>query len=270
MSSTCCGRSSSRPSPTGIYRARELVAHGSGWVERIVADQPDVSTYFTPIAITINVDSFEHLEFETRPDQLLVYTLVQGDERVVIEFVPTVGEDERRPSRPSSSSSTPAGSSRWSSWAWRDPRSRGATAPRERAAVAERWPRGVPDGYEGAQSEGGSRHRMSAIAQLLQVRRARHEPRDRGASRPDHVHGHGLHHLPEPDHPDWPGSGTRTPRFTAVALSAGTALVAGIMTIAMGVVGNYPLALAAGPRHQRDRRVLADRPRPVARRARWA
>jgi len=31
-----------------------------------------------------------------------------------------------------------------------------------------------------------------------------------------------------------------------VALSAGTALIAGIMTIAMGVVGNYPLALAAG------------------------
>jgi AGZA family xanthine/uracil permease-like MFS transporter len=34
--------------------------------------------------------------------------------------------------------------------------------------------------------------------------------------------------------------------FTAAALSAGTALIAGIMTIAMGVVGNYPLALAAG------------------------
>lgn len=34
--------------------------------------------------------------------------------------------------------------------------------------------------------------------------------------------------------------------FTAPALAAGTALVAGIMTIAMGVVGNYPLALAAG------------------------
>jgi AGZA family xanthine/uracil permease-like MFS transporter len=34
--------------------------------------------------------------------------------------------------------------------------------------------------------------------------------------------------------------------FTSVALSAGTALIAGIMTIAMGVVGNYPLALAAG------------------------
>ena len=46
------------------------------------------STYFTPLAITLNIDSFEHLEFETRPDQLLVYTLVQGDERVVVEFAP--------------------------------------------------------------------------------------------------------------------------------------------------------------------------------------
>ena len=79
------------------YRGRELVAHGTGWVERIVVDEPEVSTYFTPIAITINVDSFEHLEFETRPDQLLVYTLVQGDERVVLEFVPSVvAEDDAR------------------------------------------------------------------------------------------------------------------------------------------------------------------------------
>ena len=31
-----------------------------------------------------------------------------------------------------------------------------------------------------------------------------------------------------------------------IALSAGTALIAGIMTIAMGVIGNYPFALAAG------------------------
>jgi hypothetical protein len=34
------------------------------------------------------VDSFEHLEFETRPDQLLTYRLVQGDEAVVIDFAP--------------------------------------------------------------------------------------------------------------------------------------------------------------------------------------
>jgi AGZA family xanthine/uracil permease-like MFS transporter len=36
------------------------------------------------------------------------------------------------------------------------------------------------------------------------------------------------------------------PHFTPVTLAAGTALVAGIMTIAMGVIGNYPFALAAG------------------------
>jgi hypothetical protein len=69
-------------------RGREVAAHGTGWVERIVVDQPDVSTYFTPIAITLNVDSFEHLDFSTRPDQLIVYTLVQGDESVVVEFTP--------------------------------------------------------------------------------------------------------------------------------------------------------------------------------------
>jgi hypothetical protein len=70
------------------FRERELVTHGTGWVERIVTEQPEISTYFTPIAVTLNVDSFEHLEFATRPDQLLVYTLVQGDERVVVEFAP--------------------------------------------------------------------------------------------------------------------------------------------------------------------------------------
>jgi hypothetical protein len=73
------------------YRDRELVAHGTGWVERVVVDQPGVSTYFTPIAVTLNVDSFEHLEFSTRPDQLLVYDLVQGDERVTLEFAPLDG-----------------------------------------------------------------------------------------------------------------------------------------------------------------------------------
>ena len=86
--STCSGRCSSRRSRTAICAAASSSSHGTGWVERIVVDQPDVSTYFTPLAITLNIDSFEHLEFETRPDQLLVYTLVQGDERVVVEFAP--------------------------------------------------------------------------------------------------------------------------------------------------------------------------------------
>ena len=78
-----------------FLRGRVVVSHGTGWVERIVTDAPETSTYFTPLAITLNIDSFEHLEFETRPDQLLVYTLVQGDERIVLEFAPigTTGED---------------------------------------------------------------------------------------------------------------------------------------------------------------------------------
>ena len=83
-----------------FQRGRELIAHGTGWVERIVVDDPDMSTYFTPISISLNVDSFEHLEFDTRPDQLLVYTLVQGDERVIIEYAPLVtAEDEMHGAR---------------------------------------------------------------------------------------------------------------------------------------------------------------------------
>jgi len=82
------------------FRGRELVSNGTGWVERVVVDQPDVSTYFTPLAITLNIDSFEHLEFETRPDQLLVYALVQGDERVVLEFAPVGPGDAGIPFAP--------------------------------------------------------------------------------------------------------------------------------------------------------------------------
>ena len=81
-------------------RGRDLVAHGTGWVERVVVDHPDISSYFTPLSVCINVDSFEHLEFETRPDQLLVYTLAQGDERVVLEFAPIGPADEDSPLAP--------------------------------------------------------------------------------------------------------------------------------------------------------------------------
>jgi hypothetical protein len=76
-------------------RGRELIAHGTGWVERIVVDDPETSTYFTPISISLNVDSFEHLEFDTRPDQLLVYALVQADERVIIEYAPLATDIDR-------------------------------------------------------------------------------------------------------------------------------------------------------------------------------
>lgn len=76
------------------FRAGALVDHGTGWVERIVVDEPGTSTFFTPLSICLNVASFEHLEFETRADQLLAYTLVQGDERIVMEFAPVHGLGE--------------------------------------------------------------------------------------------------------------------------------------------------------------------------------
>jgi hypothetical protein len=78
-------------------RAGKVVAHGTGWVERIVADRPDVSSFFTPLSICLSVASWEHLEFETRPDQLITYTLVQGDERVVLQFAPAPGADQEEP-----------------------------------------------------------------------------------------------------------------------------------------------------------------------------
>ncbi len=79
------------------YRGRDLVAHGAGWVERVVIDEPETSSYFTPVSICLNVDSFEHLEFETRPDQLIVYALIEGDERVVVEFAPLAEAAGRAP-----------------------------------------------------------------------------------------------------------------------------------------------------------------------------
>ncbi len=69
-----------------FLRGHDLVAHGTGWVERIVVDHPDVASYFTPLAICLNLDSFDYLQFDTTSDQLLVYTLVIGEERVVLEF----------------------------------------------------------------------------------------------------------------------------------------------------------------------------------------
>jgi hypothetical protein len=68
------------------HRGTKIESSGTGWVERIVVDHPDVSSYFTPLAICLNLDSFDYLQFDTTSDQLLVYTLVIGSERVVLEF----------------------------------------------------------------------------------------------------------------------------------------------------------------------------------------
>jgi hypothetical protein len=68
------------------FRGNQVTSSGTGWVERIVVDHPDVASYFTPLSICLNLDSFDYLQFDTTSEQLLVYTLVIGSERVVLEF----------------------------------------------------------------------------------------------------------------------------------------------------------------------------------------
>lgn len=71
-------------------RGNQVTGSGTGWVERIVVDHPEIASYFTPLAICLNLDSFDYLQFDTTSDQLLVYTLVIGEERVVLEFATSV------------------------------------------------------------------------------------------------------------------------------------------------------------------------------------
>jgi hypothetical protein len=68
------------------YRGNQVTSSGTGWVERIVVDHPEIASYFTPLSICLNLDSFDYLQFDTTSEQLLVYTLVIGSERVVLEF----------------------------------------------------------------------------------------------------------------------------------------------------------------------------------------
>lgn len=68
------------------YRGNQVTSSGTGWVERIVVDHPEIASYFTPLSICLNLDSFDYLQFDTTSQQLLVYTLVIGSERVVLEF----------------------------------------------------------------------------------------------------------------------------------------------------------------------------------------
>jgi len=68
------------------YRANQVTSSGTGWVERIMVDHPEIASYFTPLSICLNLDSFDYLQFDTTSEQLLVYTLVIGSERVVLEF----------------------------------------------------------------------------------------------------------------------------------------------------------------------------------------
>ncbi len=80
------------------YRGNQVTSSGTGWVERVVVDHPEIASYFTPLSICLNLDSFDYLQFDTTSEQLLVYTLVIGSERVVLEFAAggsrVAGEDE--------------------------------------------------------------------------------------------------------------------------------------------------------------------------------
>ncbi len=87
------------------YRGNHVESSGTGWVERLVVDHPEIASYFTPLAICLNLDSFDYLQFDTTSEQLLVYTLVIGSERVVIEFAATAprpgdGEEVQPNGRP--------------------------------------------------------------------------------------------------------------------------------------------------------------------------
>ena len=68
------------------HRGAKVESSGTGWVERIVVDHPEIASYFTPLAICLNLDSFDYLQFDTTSEQLLIYTLIIGNERVVLEF----------------------------------------------------------------------------------------------------------------------------------------------------------------------------------------
>ena len=79
------------------YRGNAVTSTGTGWVERIVVDHPEIASYFTPLSICLNLDSFDYLQFDTTSEQLLVYTLVIGSERVVLEFAASgsrMGDEE--------------------------------------------------------------------------------------------------------------------------------------------------------------------------------
>ena len=63
------------------FRGNQVASGGTGWVERLVVDHPEIASYFTPLSICLNLDSFDYLQFDTTSDQLLTYTLVIGSEK---------------------------------------------------------------------------------------------------------------------------------------------------------------------------------------------
>lgn len=64
----------------------KTIAAGMGWVEEVLGDDPEVSSIFTPLTITINVDAFESVEFDLAEVGRLRYVLRRGDEAIELEY----------------------------------------------------------------------------------------------------------------------------------------------------------------------------------------
>jgi hypothetical protein len=52
----------------------------------VLGDDPEVSSIFTPLTITINVDAFESIEFDLSEPGTLRYVLRSGADAVEIEY----------------------------------------------------------------------------------------------------------------------------------------------------------------------------------------
>ena len=67
-------------------RDGEQIVRGHGWVEEVLGDDPEVSSIFTPLTITINVDAFDSIEFDLSEPGNLRYVLRSGADAVEIEY----------------------------------------------------------------------------------------------------------------------------------------------------------------------------------------
>jgi hypothetical protein len=67
-------------------RGAVTIASGIGWVEEVLGDDPEVSSIFTPLTITINVDAFDSVQFDLEEVGHLRYVLRRGDESIELEY----------------------------------------------------------------------------------------------------------------------------------------------------------------------------------------
>ena len=87
---------------TVAYRRQQggvTIASGIGWVEEVLGDDPEVSSIFTPLTITINVDAFDSVQFDLEKVGHLRYVLRRGDEAIELEYRAGVPVPESAPLR---------------------------------------------------------------------------------------------------------------------------------------------------------------------------